>query len=68
MENIAYAVLDRKVIMRVRRRFCETPDELLQSGLFRDVLRRCLRELARGIRPCLRSWAGSTSRKPPSIS
>ncbi len=53
MENIAYAVLDRKVIMRVRRRFCETPDELLQSDLFRDILRRCLRDLARRDSPLL---------------
>ncbi len=53
MENIAFAVLDRKVIMRVRRRFCETPDELLQSDLFRDILRRCLRELARRDSPLL---------------
>ncbi|MGO9410076.1 MAG: phosphoenolpyruvate carboxykinase [Spirochaetia bacterium] len=58
MENIAYAVLDRKVIMRVRRRFCETPDELLQSGLFRDVLRRCLRELARRDSPMLAFLGG----------
>ncbi|HTP57868.1 MAG TPA: hypothetical protein VMM82_03060, partial [Spirochaetia bacterium] len=53
MENISHAVLDRKVIMRVRRRFCETPDELLQSDLFRDILRRCLRELARRDSPLL---------------
>ncbi|HUI71769.1 MAG TPA: phosphoenolpyruvate carboxykinase [Spirochaetia bacterium] len=53
MENIAYAVLDRKVIMRVRRRFCETADELLQSDLFRDILRRCLRDLARRDSPML---------------
>ena len=53
MENIAHAVLDRKVIMRVRRRFCETPDELLQSGLFRDILGRCLRDLARRESPLL---------------
>ena len=58
MENIAYAVLDRKVIMRVRRRFCETPDELLQSGLFRDILRRCLRELARRDSPMLAFLGG----------
>jgi hypothetical protein len=53
VENIAYAVLDRKVIMRVRRRFCETPDELLQSGLLREILRRCLRDLARRDSPML---------------
>ena len=53
MENIAYAVLDKKVIMRVKRRFCETPDELLQSSLFRDILGRCLRELARRDSPML---------------
>ncbi|HET6451588.1 MAG TPA: phosphoenolpyruvate carboxykinase [Spirochaetia bacterium] len=53
MENIAYSVIDSKVIMRVRRRFCETPDELLQSDLFRDLLRRCLKDLARRDSPLL---------------
>ncbi|MGA2764613.1 MAG: phosphoenolpyruvate carboxykinase [Spirochaetia bacterium] len=53
MENIAFAVLDRKVIMRVRRRFCETADELLESDLFREVLSRCLRDLARRDSPLL---------------
>jgi energy-coupling factor transporter ATP-binding protein EcfA2 len=53
VENIAFSVLGTKVIMRVRRRFCETPDELLQSDLFREILRRCLAELARRDSPLL---------------
>jgi hypothetical protein len=53
VENIAYSVLGTKVIMRVRRRFCETPDELLQSDLFREILRRCLAELEKRDSPLL---------------
>ena len=53
MENIAFSVSGTKVIMRVRRRFCETPDELLNSDLFREILRRCLKELSRRDSPLL---------------
>jgi len=59
LENISFAVLDTKVIMRVRRRFCETPDELLQSELFRAILRRCLSDLARRDSPLL-AFLGET--------
>jgi hypothetical protein len=45
--------------MRVRRRFCETPDELLHSDLFREVLRRCLRELSRRDSPLLAFLEGT---------
>ena len=58
MENNAYSVQDTKVIMRVRRRFCETPDELLQSPLFKDLLRRCLEDLARRESPLLKFLDG----------
>ena len=53
MDNFAYTILDRKVIIRVRRRFCETADDLLQSPLFREVLGRCVRQLARRDSPLL---------------
>ncbi len=58
VENIAFAVLDTKVIMRVKRRFCETPDELLQSDLFRTILRRCVLDLARRDSPLLAFMEG----------
>ena len=58
MEHNDYSVQDTKVIMRVRRRFCETPDELLQSDLFRDLLRSCLRDLARRDSPLLAFMEG----------
>ena len=64
MENIAFSVLDSKVIMRVRRRFCETPDELLESDLFRDLLRRCLRDLARRESPLLAFLEGRHDDEP----
>ncbi|HVO40757.1 MAG TPA: phosphoenolpyruvate carboxykinase [Spirochaetia bacterium] len=53
MENFAYSIVDRKVIIRVRRRFCETADDLLESGLFREIVRRCIRDLARRDSPLL---------------
>ena len=58
MENIAFAVLDRKVIMRVRRRFCETADELLESDLFRDVLAAACGIWPGATLPSLLSWSG----------
>jgi hypothetical protein len=40
-----YTFHERKVIMRIRARACETPDELLESTLFREVVQRSLAEL-----------------------
>src|SRR5512147_118915 len=58
LDTIDYSVLESKITMRVRRRFCETADELLHSDLFRDLLRRCLQDLARRDSPLLAFLGG----------
>lgn len=45
--QIAYKFVDRKIIIRLKNRVCESADELLGSDLFHEVLTRCVRELAR---------------------
>ena len=35
----SYKFVDRKVIIRLRDRVCESPDELFASALFREVIR-----------------------------
>ncbi|MCC6148143.1 MAG: phosphoenolpyruvate carboxykinase [Anaerolineaceae bacterium] len=47
MQNSVYQFDGGKVIIRLRGRICETPDELLTSELFLLVLKRALRELTR---------------------
>lgn len=47
MQNSVYQFDGGKVIIRLRGRICETPDELLSSELFLLVLKRALRDLAR---------------------
>jgi len=44
---ISHHISDRKVIIRLTRRLCETPDELLASEVFADVVGRCVADLAR---------------------
>lgn len=47
MENAVYQFDGSKVVIRLRGRMCETPDELLSSELFLLVLKRCMRDLLR---------------------
>lgn len=47
MQNSVYQFDGDKVIIRLRGRICETPDELLSSELFQLVLKRALKDLAR---------------------
>ena len=53
MTNLSHTITDRKVIIRVKRRLCETPEELFASALFRDILMRCVRDLVRRESPLL---------------
>jgi len=57
MQNSFYQFDGGKVIIRLRGRICETPDELLNSELFLLVLKRCLRDLARRESKLLRIFA-----------
>lgn len=45
MEFGSYEIFERKVIIRLTNRICETPDELLSSSLFREITTRCVRKL-----------------------
>jgi hypothetical protein len=48
-----YKFVDRKVIIRLKDRVCETTDELLGSALFREVTFRYVRHLVRKDSPLL---------------
>jgi len=52
-----YKFVDRKVILRIRDRICETPEELLSSVLFREVITRFVRSLKRRDSPLLALFA-----------
>ena len=44
--GMSYQLYDGKVIIRARSSLCDTPDELLASRLFREVLKRFTDQLA----------------------
>lgn len=50
-ENFKF--VDHQVILRIRDRVCETPEELLSSALFRELLRRFVKDLIRRSSPLL---------------
>ena len=49
----SFQFVDRKVIIRLKDRGCETPEELLSSPLFREVVIRYVRKLERNNSPLL---------------
>jgi energy-coupling factor transporter ATP-binding protein EcfA2 len=49
----SFEFVDRKVIIRLKDRGCETPEELLSSPLFREVVLRYVRKLERSESPVL---------------
>jgi hypothetical protein len=49
----SFQFVDRKVIIRLRDRGCETPEELLSSPLCREVVLRYVRKLERNNSPLL---------------
>jgi hypothetical protein len=49
----SFQFVDRKVIIRLKDRGCETPEELLSSPLFREVVIRFVRKLERNTSPVL---------------
>ncbi|MFA5087640.1 MAG: phosphoenolpyruvate carboxykinase [Candidatus Omnitrophota bacterium] len=42
-----YEILGKKILIRIQSRVCETPEELLNSDIFRAVVRRGIEELKR---------------------
>src|SRR5665647_2815411 len=47
MNIISSKIVDRKVIIRLKDRVCETPEELLGSELFERIFRHVLSDLGR---------------------
>ncbi len=43
--NLTYRLLEKKVIITVKNRMCETADEILSSALFQAVLEQCVDHL-----------------------
>ncbi|HEY9078368.1 MAG TPA: hypothetical protein VIO61_17665 [Anaerolineaceae bacterium] len=46
MSSSSYTISDNKVVIRFRDRSCDTSEELLTSRLFKDILTRCIHDLA----------------------
>jgi hypothetical protein len=45
MDTGSYKILEKKIIIQLHDRICETADELMDSALFKEVLRRGIRQL-----------------------
>ena len=53
MKKLTFSIIGRKVVIRLRDRVCESPQELLSSKLFRKILTRCLADLSKKGSPLL---------------
>ena len=47
MDIYSYKIIGKKVIIKINKRICETPDELLCSNLFSEIMKRCIKNLSR---------------------
>jgi len=47
MKNYSHTIFEKKVIIIINRRLCETPEELISSELFLEILKRCIKNLSR---------------------
>ncbi|MFA5261433.1 MAG: hypothetical protein WC450_09415, partial [Candidatus Omnitrophota bacterium] len=45
MDTGSYKILEKKIIIQLHDRICETADELMESALFKEVIRRGIRQL-----------------------
>ena len=41
MKNYSHTISEKKVIITINKRLCETPEELIESELFVEILNRC---------------------------
>jgi hypothetical protein len=57
MENTTFQIFDGKVIIRLRSRVCNTPEELLSSEFFTTVLTRYVHDLSHQRSPLLKIFA-----------
>ncbi len=62
-----YKFVERKAILYIRDRVCETPDELLSSEMFAEVLRRAVDSLERRDSPLLELFDVSEEGKIPDL-
>jgi len=46
MKNYSYILSEKKVIITINKRLCETPEELIGSELFIEILNRCIKNLS----------------------
>ena len=47
MKNYSSKIFEKKVIIKINKRLCETPEELIESELFLEILKRCIKNLSR---------------------
>jgi len=47
MKNYFYTISEKKVIITINKRLCETSEELIDSELFIEILNRCIKNLSR---------------------
>lgn len=53
MDIISYKFLGKKLIVRLKDRVCESPEEMIGSRLFKEVVRRCVRDMMKYESPLL---------------
>lgn len=58
MAIYSYNITDKKVIIKIDRRICETSEELVESELFAEVIRRCIKNLQKHHSPLLGIFQG----------
>jgi len=46
MKNYSHTIFEKKVIITINKRLCETPEELIDSELFVEILNRCIKNLS----------------------
>jgi len=47
MKNYSYTISEKKVIITINKRLCETSEELIDSELFIEILNRCITNLSK---------------------
>ena len=45
MHSISYEITEDKTILRLKDRICESPEELIESDMFRGMLKKCIESL-----------------------
>ena len=61
MRELTFSITGRKIVIRLRDRVCESPQELLSSKLFRKILVMCLADLSKKGSPLLGVFGKATA-------